>query len=177
MALACSDTKVSAKSHFRHFWVIDLTSEVTRWPRTLNFGVNGFVSWQATRWFFNRSSSSPRSQSRRGGGSSHQPPVPWRMAKWRVPARVKTLCVQALLTTRCISYHLYHLLLLVLTCLAATSPASALLILWYPPKSPPCIFWAFMHYLPSWPFWRPPDRSALYWPLRQESACQSDACP
>ena len=27
--LACSDTKLSAKSHFGHFWVVDLTSEVT----------------------------------------------------------------------------------------------------------------------------------------------------
>ena len=27
-ALACSDTKLSANSHFGHFWVIDLTSEV-----------------------------------------------------------------------------------------------------------------------------------------------------
>ena len=64
-ALACSDTKLSANSHFGHFWVIDLTSEVTGWPRALNSGVNGFVSWQATHcFFFNRSSNSLRSQTR-----------------------------------------------------------------------------------------------------------------
>ena len=77
-ALACSDTKLSANSHFGHFWVIDLTSEVISWPRTLNSGVNGFVSWQATRWFFNRSSNSLRSQTR---GWSYPPPPPregWR---------------------------------------------------------------------------------------------------
>ena len=56
---------------FCHFWVLDLTSEVTGWPRTINFGVNGFVSGQATHWFLNRSSNSLRSQTRRG---SYPPP-------------------------------------------------------------------------------------------------------
>ena len=89
-ALACSDMKLSANSHFGHFWVIDPTSEITGWPRTLNSGVNGFISWQATRWFFNRSSNSLRSQTRGGRTNQPPPPVPWKMAKWRVPARVKT---------------------------------------------------------------------------------------
>ena len=63
-------TKFSAKSHFGHFWAIDLTSEVTGWPRTLNSVVNDFVSWQATRGFFNQSSSSIKSQTRGGGVAS-----------------------------------------------------------------------------------------------------------
>ena len=57
----------------KFFLVIDLTSQVTGWPRTLNSGVNGFLSWQATRWFFNRSSNSHRSQTR---GMSYRPPPP-----------------------------------------------------------------------------------------------------
>ena len=67
---------------FGHFWVIDLTSQVTSWPRTLNSGVNGFVSWQATRWFLNRSSNSLRSQTR---GGSYPPPLcreGWRNGLW-----------------------------------------------------------------------------------------------
>ena len=78
-ALACSDTNLSATSHFGHFWVIDLTSEVTGWPRTLNSGVNGFVSWQAARWFLNQMFNSIRSQR---WGDSINPLVPW-TAKWR----------------------------------------------------------------------------------------------
>ena len=56
--LACSESKLSAKSHFGHLWVFDLCSEVTGWPRTLNFCITCFVSWWATRWFLSRNSSS-----------------------------------------------------------------------------------------------------------------------
>ena len=66
-----------------------LTSEVIGWPRTLNSGVNGFVSSQATRWVLNQSSSWIRCQTRGRGVASTPPPVPWRMSKCRVAARVK----------------------------------------------------------------------------------------
>ena len=53
---------------------IDPTTEDLRgWPRTLNSGVNDFVSWQATRWFFNQRSSPIRSQTRRGIASPIHP--------------------------------------------------------------------------------------------------------
>ena len=37
---------------FRHFSALDLTSEVTGWPRTLSLYINLFVSRRATRSFF-----------------------------------------------------------------------------------------------------------------------------
>ena len=60
------------KNRIRWFWVIDLTSEVTRWPRTLKSDTIGFVSSRATRSSLPRSSSSIRGQTR--GGSYHPPP-------------------------------------------------------------------------------------------------------
>ena len=81
-------SKVIGDHGFRHFSALDLTSEVTGWPRTLSLYINLFVSRRATRSFFPRSSSSIRGETARGG--SYQPPlVPWKDAKWPVPARVK----------------------------------------------------------------------------------------
>ena len=76
---------------FWPFLVIDLTSEVTGWPRTLNSGVNDFVWWQATRCFC-LISALAQSGTKREGVASPPPLVPWRMAKWRVPARVNIAC-------------------------------------------------------------------------------------
>ena len=70
-ALARLEGTLSAKSHFGHFRVTDLTSEVNGWSRTLNLGISGFVYWQEACWFFNRSSNSIRSQTR--SESSHPP--------------------------------------------------------------------------------------------------------
>ena len=44
---------------FRHFSALDLTSEVTGWPRTLSLHTNRLVSWRATRSFFFPRSSKP----------------------------------------------------------------------------------------------------------------------
>ena len=51
-ALAPSEAKLSAITGFRHFSALDLTSEVTGWPRTLSLYINLFVSRRATRSFF-----------------------------------------------------------------------------------------------------------------------------
>ena len=45
------ETKVSAITSFRDFLALDLTSEVTRWPRTLSLHTTRFVSRRATRSF------------------------------------------------------------------------------------------------------------------------------
>ena len=65
-ALAPSEAKLSATTGFRHFSVLDLTSEVTGWPRTLSLYINLFVSRRATRSFFPRSFSSIRVETARG---------------------------------------------------------------------------------------------------------------
>ena len=65
-------SKVIGDHGFRHFSALDLTSEVTGWPRTLSLYINLFVSRRATRSFFPRSSSSIRGETARGG--SYQPP-------------------------------------------------------------------------------------------------------
>ena len=67
-------SKVIGDHGFRHFSALDLTSEVTGWPRTLSLYINLFVSRRATRSFFPRSSSSIRGETARGG--SYQPPPP-----------------------------------------------------------------------------------------------------
>ena len=85
-ALAPSEAKLSVITDFLHFSALDLTSEVTGWPRTLSLYINLFVSPRATRSFFPRSSSSIRGETARG---SLTPLVPWKDAKWPVPARVK----------------------------------------------------------------------------------------
>ena len=72
-ALAPSEAKLSATTGFRHFSALDLTSEVTGWPRTLSLYINLFVSRRATRSFFPRSSSSIRGET---AGGSYQPPPP-----------------------------------------------------------------------------------------------------
>ena len=83
-------SKVIGDHGFRHFSALDLTSEVTGWPRTLSLYINLFVSRRATRSFFPRSSSSIRGETARGGRTNPPPPlVPWKDAKWPVPARVK----------------------------------------------------------------------------------------
>ena len=67
-------SKIIGDHGFRHFSALDLTSEVTGWPRTLSLYINLFVSRRATRSFFPRSSSSIRGETARGG--SYQPPPP-----------------------------------------------------------------------------------------------------
>ena len=42
-ALAPSEAKLSAITGFRHFSALDLTSEVTGWPRTLSLNINLFL--------------------------------------------------------------------------------------------------------------------------------------
>ena len=51
-ALAPSEAKLSAITGFRYFSALDLTPEVTGWPRTFSFYTNRFVSWRATSSFF-----------------------------------------------------------------------------------------------------------------------------
>ena len=65
-ALAPSEAKLSAITGFDHFSALDLTSEVTGWPRTWSLYVNLFVSWRATCSFFPRGSSSIRGETARG---------------------------------------------------------------------------------------------------------------
>ena len=84
-------SKVIGDHGFRHFSALDLTSEVTGWPRTFSLYINLFVSRRATRSFFPRSSSSIRGETARGGRTP-PPLVPWKDAKWPVPARVKHTC-------------------------------------------------------------------------------------
>ena len=66
-------SKVIGDHGFRHFSALDLTSEVTGWPRTLSLYINLFVSRRATRSFFPRSSSSIRGETARGGRTN--PPL------------------------------------------------------------------------------------------------------
>ena len=83
-ALTPSEAKLSAITCFRHFSALDLTSEVTGWPRTLGLYINLFVSRRVTRSFFPRSSSSIRGETARGGRTNQppfttqRPPLPWR---------------------------------------------------------------------------------------------------
>ena len=84
-ALAPSEAKLSAITGFRHFSALDLTSEVTGWPRTLSLYINLFVSRRATCSFF--SAMLQLNQGRNGKGG-RTPLVPWKDAKWPVPARV-----------------------------------------------------------------------------------------
>ena len=51
-ALAPSEAKLSAIMAFHHFSTLDLTSEVTGWPRTLSLYINLFVSRLAPCSFF-----------------------------------------------------------------------------------------------------------------------------
>ena len=88
--LATSEAKLSAITGFRHFSALDLSSEVTGWPRTLSLYINLFVAQRATcSFFFPRSSSSIRSETA-SGVVPIGPLVPWKDAKWPVPARIKT---------------------------------------------------------------------------------------
>ena len=73
-ALAPSEAKLSAITGFRHFSSLDLTLEVTGWPRTLNVYINLFGSRRTTRPFFPQSSSSIRGETARG--VVHPPPPP-----------------------------------------------------------------------------------------------------
>ena len=97
MTLACSDTKKSTKSHFDHFWVIDLTSEVTGWPSILNSGVNCFVLCQATRCFYQSSSSLYGAKCEVG---LYAPPPcdvkDGEMGRWRLPARIESFLIHRL---------------------------------------------------------------------------------
>ena len=90
LCLAPSAAKLSAITGFRHFSALDLTSEITGWPRTLSLYTNRFVSQRATRSFF-REALAQSGAKRQGAVVPPPPPVPWRDAKWPVPARVKLL--------------------------------------------------------------------------------------
>ena len=83
-ALAPSEAKLSAITGFRHFSALDLTSEVTSWPRTLNFISISSSRGELHGSFFREA----LAQSGRNGKGSY-PPVSWKDAKWPVPARVK----------------------------------------------------------------------------------------
>ena len=71
-ALAPSEAKLSAITCFRHFSALDLTSEVTGWPRTLSLYINLFVSRRVTCSFFFREALAQTGAKRQGG--SYQPP-------------------------------------------------------------------------------------------------------
>ena len=68
-------SKVIGDHGFRHFSALDLTSEVTGWPRTVSLYINLFVSRRATRSFFPRSSTSIRGETARGGRTNPPPPL------------------------------------------------------------------------------------------------------
>ena len=107
-ALAPSEAKLSAITGFRHFSALDLTSEVTGWPKTFSLYINLFVSRLATRSFFPRSSSSIRGETARGVVPTPPPlPVPWKDAKWPVPARVNLRSNFTYLPFKITRWHLY----------------------------------------------------------------------
>ena len=82
-------SKVIGDPGFSSISALDLTSEVTGWPRTLSLYINPFVLRRATRsFFFPGSSSSIRGETARGVVPT--PLVPWKDAKWPVPARVNS---------------------------------------------------------------------------------------
>ena len=68
-------SKVIGDHGFSSISALDLTSEVTGWPRTLSLYINLFVSRQATRSFFPRSSSSIRDETARGVVPTPPPPL------------------------------------------------------------------------------------------------------
>ena len=84
-ALAPSEAKLSAITGFRHFSALDLTSEVTAWPRTLSSYINLYGELHA-RFF--REALAQSGAKRQGVVPT--PLVPWKDAKWPVPARDKT---------------------------------------------------------------------------------------
>ena len=67
-------SKVIGDHGFSSISALDLTSEVTGWPRTLRLYINLFVSRRATRSFFPRSSSSIRGEMARGVVPTPPPP-------------------------------------------------------------------------------------------------------
>ena len=67
-------SKVNGDHGFSSISALDLTSEVTGWPKTLSLYINLFVSRRATRSFFPRSSSSIRGETARGVVPT--PPLP-----------------------------------------------------------------------------------------------------
>ena len=86
------DKKLWAKNFWAQKWPF-VTSQVTKWPRTLKKGTNRFVSWRPTRSFLSRSASSIRGQTR-GGGGSYQPPPPGRPRYEKGPGRARVKIVQ-----------------------------------------------------------------------------------
>ena len=106
-ALAPSEAKLLAITGFRHFSALDLTSEVTGWPRTLSLYINLFVSWRATCSFFREALA--QSGAKRQGGVV-PPLVPCKDAKWPAPARVKVLlqftCLEVLYDSYQFRWHL-----------------------------------------------------------------------
>ena len=87
-ALAPSEAKLSAITGFGHFSALDLTSEVTGWSRIISLYINLFVSRRATCSFFFREALAQSGAKRQGGRT---PLVPWKDAKWPLPARVETV--------------------------------------------------------------------------------------
>ena len=66
-------SKVIGDHGFSSISALDLTSEVTGWPRTLSLYINLFVSRRATRSFFREALA--QSGAKRQGGGSYQPPL------------------------------------------------------------------------------------------------------
>ena len=67
-------SKVIGDHEFSSISALDLTSEVTGWPRTLSLYINLFVSRRATRSFLPRSSSSISCETARGVVPTPPPP-------------------------------------------------------------------------------------------------------
>ena len=65
-SISSRSQELSAIIGFRYFSALDLTSEVTGWPRTLSLYTNRSVSRRARRSFFPRSSSSIRGETASG---------------------------------------------------------------------------------------------------------------
>ena len=76
-ALAPTEAQLSPIKGFRHFSALDMTSEVSGWPRTLSlyiFKYILFVSRRATHSFFFREALAQSGAKQHGG--SYQPPPP-----------------------------------------------------------------------------------------------------
>ena len=72
-------SKVIGDHGFSSFSALDLTLEVTGWPRTLSLYINLFVSRRATRSFFPRGSCSIRGETAKGGDRTNTPQCRGRM--------------------------------------------------------------------------------------------------
>ena len=68
-ALSPLEAKLSTITGFRHFSALNLTSEVTGWPRNLNLYINLFVWRRPTRSFFFCETLAQTGTKQQGGGS------------------------------------------------------------------------------------------------------------